>query len=165
MLAPRMAARTIFTIESREEDPLMTATKKQTESQKDAAKLASREVERAEQAHEKMLAREKRALAQLKAAKGRAKGASSKRLSNAALTARQRANESTKSRIEAAAKLREARRILREQQQLVRALERKERARERAVAAFLKKWEREYDLDMQRKKKNIKLREQELQRI
>jgi len=142
----------------------MSPAKKQTESQHDATRVASKGVERAEKAHEKMLAGEKRALAQYEATKGRAKGGSSKRLSNAVSIARQRANESTKLRIEAAANLREARRILREQQQLAKAVERKERARERAVAAFVKRWEREYDLDMQRKKKNIKLRKQEIQR-
>lgn len=57
---------------------------------------------------------------------------------------------------------REKRQLAREEKQLAREAERKERARERAVAAFLKKWEREYDLEMQRKKKNIKLRRREL---
>ena len=142
----------------------MTAKAKGTESQQDLFKAASKEVGRAEKAHEKLLDREKRALAQLEAAKSRAKGSNLKRLSNAALTARHRANDATKQRIEAAAKLREARRILREQEQIVREAERKERAKERAVAAFTKKWEREYDLEMRRKKKNVRLRKQELHR-
>lgn len=142
----------------------MTTANRHTESQMDAVKASLKETERAEKAHEKMLAREKRALAQYQAAKGRAKSANTKRLSNAALTARHRANESTKLRVEAAAKLREARKILREQEHLVKELERKERAKERAVAAFVKKWEREYDLEMRRKKKNITLRKRELQR-
>ena len=139
----------------------MTADTKRTETQQDMVKAASKEVVRAEKAHEKLLAREKRALAQLEAAKARAKGSNLKRLSNAALAARHRASDVTKERVEAAAKLREARKILREQEQIAREADRKERAKERAIAAFAKKWEREYDLEMRRKKKNIKLRKQE----
>jgi hypothetical protein len=150
-------------ISNREESDLTTAETKPARRQFDDVKVALKDVERAEKAHEKCLSREKQARAQYEAAKARAKGSNLKRLSNAALTARHRAEEATKLRIEAGVKLREVKKILREQEQLVREAERKERARDRAVAAFLKKWEREYDLDMRRKKKNIRLRKQEIQ--
>ena len=142
----------------------MAATKKHDDADSDSVKMALKEVGRAEAALEKMQAREKNAIAKYEAAKARAKTGKQKRLSNAVLAARQRANESTKLRRDAAANLREARKILREQEQLAREADRKERARERAVAAFVKKWNREYDLEMRRKKKNIELRKKEIRR-
>ncbi len=142
----------------------MAATKKHTGSESDAVKAASKDVRRAEAALDRLLDREKAALAKYDAAKARAKGSNHKRLSDAVLTARQKANESSRLRKEAVANLREARAMLREQKQLARESARKERARERAVAAFVKKWDREYDLEMRRKKQNIELRKQEIRR-
>lgn len=139
-----------------------------TDFEKNAVKTALEECKRAEKAHEKAhekaLAHEQQALARYEAARARARDSKLKRTADAVLTARQRLNESKKHRIEIAARLREATKILREQEQLAREHERKERARERAVARFLKNWEREYDLEMQRKKKNIKLRKQHIRR-
>lgn len=141
-----------------EENELEVAEEKQNRSHDDALKAAMKEVGRAEVAHEKLVARQDRELARYGAAKARAEGSDQKRLANAVLAARQRVKDATKARREAWSKLREARKMLREQQQLSKELERRERARERAVTAFLRKWEREYDLEMQRKRKNITLR-------
>lgn len=142
----------------------MAATKKHDDAHRDSVKVALKEVGRAEAVLEKLQFREKNAISKYEAAKARAKGSKRKRLSNSVLAARRRSNEATKLRREAAANLREARTMLREQEQLAREAQRKERARERAVTAFLKKWDREYDLEMRRKKKNIKLRKQEIRR-
>lgn len=141
----------------------MAATKKHAGSPTDAVEATSKEAERAEATHEKLLDREKKALEHLESLKTRAKGSDSKRLASSVLSARQRASETTKLRREAAARVRDLKKLVREEQQLAREAERKDRARERAVAAFLRKWEREYDLEMQRKKKNIKLRKRELE--
>lgn len=130
----------------------------------DAVEAALKEVGRAEKAHESTLARERKALAQYEAAKLRAQGRNSKQSSKVLLTFRQRAKELSVLRKDAAASLREAKKLLREQEQLAKEAARRERAKERALAAFLKKWEREYDLEMKRKKKNIALRKEGLQR-
>jgi len=140
----------------------MTATKKQPNPGGVKVKTALKEVGRAEAAYEKCVARERKAIAQYAAAKSRAKGSSLDRLTKSARVAKQRANESTALRREAAAKLKEARKLLREQEQVTREAERKERARERALAAFLRKWERQYDAEMKRKKQNIRLRKKEI---
>lgn len=140
----------------------MAPESQQSQLRKDAVKEAQSEVRRAETLHEKFLAREKKALAQYKTAKSRAKGNNLKRFSNAVISARQRKKEATELRVEASTRLREAKKLLREQKQLVKEAEQKERAKERAVAVFLKKWEREYDLEMRRKKQNIKLRKEQL---
>lgn len=142
----------------------MSAENRKPQVRNEAMKEAQREVKRAEAFHERSLARETKALAQYRTARLRAKGSNLKRLSDAVLTARQRKMESTVIRKEAAARLREAKKLLREQRQLAKEAEQKERAKQRAVAAFLKKWERDYDMEMKRKKKNIKLRKEELRR-
>lgn len=142
----------------------MSVANELSDAHNDALTGALKEVGRAEAAYEKVLAREKKALEQHEATKARARGSNLKRLSNAVVTARERAKQTTKLRKQAAARLREARNLLREQKQLAREAERKERAKQRAVAAFLKKWERDYDLEMKRKKKNIMLRKKEVRR-
>ena len=142
----------------------MAAGKKPVESRNDAVKAVSKDAERAEATHEKLLARENKAREQLEAVKARAKGSNSKQMTSSVLSAKQKVKETTRLRQEAAAMLREAKKLVREEKQLTREAERKERARERALAAFLKKWDREYDLEMQRKQKNIALRRRELQR-
>lgn len=142
----------------------MSATTRQSDDRDKAVKAALKEVGRAEATYEKLLARERRAVAQLRATRHRAEVSGLKRAKQVMLAARQRAKTSTRLRREAFGKLREARNLLREQRQLVREAERKQRAKERAVANFVKKWEREYDLEMKRKKKNIKLRKGEVRR-
>lgn len=134
------------------------AKTKCNEPESDTVKAVLKAVRRAEAVHEKLAAQEEKAVARTEAARIRAKGSHSKRLSNAVLVARQRAEELTRQRREAGTALRETRKLLREQQQLSREAERKERAKERAVASFVKKWERDYDREMKRKRKNVKLR-------
>lgn len=140
----------------------MAATKQRIDPNEDAVKAALKEVGRAEAAYEKLLVQEQNCNAQYQSSKDRAEGSDSTRSQVAVRTARERAKSASKRRREALANLREARSLLREQQQLARDAERKERAKQRAVAAFLKQWEREYDLEMKRKKKNIKLRKREV---
>lgn len=50
---------------------------------------------------------------------------------------------------------RELKLVVREQRALCRSLERKEKARQKAVAAFLKEWDRRYDREVSMKEKNI----------
>ena len=142
----------------------MAATRKPANAFEDALQAVSKEAARAEAAHEKLLAREKKARERLEAAKTRSKSSNSNRTADALLAAKQRVDEATRLRKESAARLREMKKLVREETQLAREAERKARARDRAVAAFLKKWEREYDLEMRRKQKNIELRRRELQR-
>jgi hypothetical protein len=58
----------------------------------------------------------------------------------------------------------EARVLLSEQKELAKLIERKQSARGRAVAAFLKKWNREYDKRLALIRKNASLRRKWLQR-
>lgn len=142
----------------------MAVTRKRANAVDDALEAVSKEAARAEAAHEKLVAREEKAREQLEATRARTRGSKSKRSTDALRAAKQRVEEATRLRKESAARLRETKKLVREETQLAREAERKERARERAVAAFLKKWEREYDLEMRRKQKNIELRRRELQR-
>ena len=140
----------------------MAETDKPRESSHDALEAVSKEADRAHSTHETLRAREKRAREHLEAVKARSDGGDSGRSTGSVLVAKQRADEATRLRREAAAKLREVKKVVREERQIARETEHKERARERAVAAFVKKWEREYDLEMQRKRKNVELRRREL---
>ena len=143
----------------------MSPTDTPAEPREDAFEAVSKEVERVRTAHATSRAREKRAREHLEAVEARSEGGGSGQQPTGALaTARQRADEATRLRREAAARLREANKLLREERQLARETKRRERARERAVTAFLKKWEREYDLEVQRKRKNVELRRRELRR-
>lgn len=53
---------------------------------------------------------------------------------------------------------RELKLVVREQRAVCRSLERKEEARQKAVAVFLKEWERSYDREVRMKAKNIRKR-------
>jgi predicted nucleic acid-binding Zn-ribbon protein len=53
---------------------------------------------------------------------------------------------------------REMKLIVRDQKSLVTNLEKKETAKQKAVARFLKEWERDYDRNMRRKRKNVQKR-------
>ena len=134
------------------------------DGQTDAVKAASKTVTRVEAALKKRMSQEEKALADCAASRERARTDGGKRHLEALLRARQRARESAALRKETAMQLREARKLLREQRQLSKEIERKNKARKRAVAAFLKKWDRQYDLEMKRKKKNIKLRREEIRK-
>jgi hypothetical protein len=131
---------------------------KSVEAEQDGVEAVLKALRNAEAMHEKLVAQEQKARARCEAVKSRAKGSRSKRLTNAVLLARQRREHLTRQRGEARAELREARKMLREQQQLSREAQRKERAKERAVGGFLKRWERDYDREMKRKRKNVNLR-------
>ncbi|MFQ5545570.1 MAG: hypothetical protein ACE5FE_06305, partial [Acidiferrobacterales bacterium] len=58
----------------------------------------------------------------------------------------------------AAGRYKEARMLLREQKLLARAAEQKERAKQKAIAEFVRKWEREYDRKRAIATKNVSLR-------
>ncbi|KPJ79762.1 MAG: hypothetical protein AMJ58_10845 [Gammaproteobacteria bacterium SG8_30] len=53
---------------------------------------------------------------------------------------------------------RELQLIVRDQRTLVDSLEKKEAARQKAVARFLKEWERNYDREMRMKEKTLRKR-------
>jgi hypothetical protein len=53
---------------------------------------------------------------------------------------------------------RELKQLVRDQQAVCRSLEKKENARQKAVAAFLKEWERRYDRNVRIREKNIRKR-------
>ena len=101
---------------------------KPVEADQDGVEAALKALRNAEAMHEKLVAQEQKARARCEAAKSRAKGSRSKRLTNAVLLARQRREQLARQRGEVRAELREARKILREQQQLSRKAEHKERA-------------------------------------
>lgn len=126
----------------------------------DALRAAEKELGRAKAAQDKLRAREEQARERYRVAKQRARGKDLKRLADAATAARGRLDTAVRQRNEGAARLREARNLLREQEQVSRAAARKEKAREKAVAAFLERWERQYDADLNRKMKNVRLRKQ-----
>lgn len=54
---------------------------------------------------------------------------------------------------------REQKLMVRDQRALCRSMEKKEEARQKAVARFLKEWEREYDQDIRLKEKTVRKRE------
>ena len=49
--------------------------------------------------------------------------------------------------------------MVRDQRTLCRGMEKKEEARQKAVARFLKEWEREYDQGIRMKEKTVRKRE------
>lgn len=53
---------------------------------------------------------------------------------------------------------REMKLIVRDQRSLVKSLEKKETAKQKAVARFLKEWERDYDRNMRMKRKTVQKR-------
>ena len=53
---------------------------------------------------------------------------------------------------------RELKLLVRDQRSLYRSLVRKEEARQKAVARFLKEWERRYDRETRMKEKNVRNR-------
>ena len=141
------------------------SAQKQLETQSEAVKAALKELGRAKAGHEKAFVREEKAHARYEVAKARVKDGGQKHASKrAATTAWRRAKEASTLRREAAAKVKEAKKLLREQEKLSREALRKEHAKQRAISAFVKKWEREYDLAMKMKKKNIELRKKAIRR-
>jgi hypothetical protein len=60
------------------------------------------------------------------------------------------------------AEYREMKQLVRGQRALCRKLERKEEARQKAVAKFLKEWERNYDREIRMKEQNIERRRRQL---
>jgi len=54
---------------------------------------------------------------------------------------------------------REQKLMVRDQRALCRSMEKKEEARQKAVARFIKEWEREYDQDIRMKEKAVRKRE------
>ncbi len=119
---------------------------------------AYKEVGRTTAAVEQARTREKKAAERLRAVKSRAQNAKSAVSRKAVSAARERVLKAADQRAEAAARHREAKTLFQEQQQLAKWLERKQRARERAVAAFIKKWDKEYDQSTERKLSNIAAR-------
>lgn len=65
---------------------------------------------------------------------------------------------------QAIARRKEASALLSEQEELAKLIERKQIARERAVATFLKRWNRDYDRKLASIRKNASLRRKWLQR-
>lgn len=59
-------------------------------------------------------------------------------------------------------KYRELKIIVREQKSIVKSLEKKEAAKQKAVARFIKKWERDYDQKLRLKRNNLKKRKRAL---
>ncbi len=101
---------------------------------------------------------EKKAAERLRAVKDRAlnvKSAVSRKAVSAAL---ERVSEASAQRSEAAANHREAKTLQQDQARLAKSLERKQRAREKAVAAFIKKWDKDYDQTTAFKRNNIAAR-------
>lgn len=89
------------------------------------------------------------------------KGTSAKRLADEMRRKLERARIEHQQTI---ARRKEASALLAEQKELTKLIERKQIARERAVATFLKRWNREYNRKLALIKKNASLRRKWLQR-
>lgn len=119
---------------------------------------AQKEVGRTAAALDQARRQEKKAAERLRAVKGRALNAKSAVSRKAVSAARERVRNAALQRSEAAARHREAKTLLKDQAQLAKSLERKQRAREKAVAAFIKQWDKDYDKTTALKRNNIAAR-------
>lgn len=76
----------------------------------------------------------------------------------AVTTARDKLDNARQQRDKLLSEHRELKLIVRDQRTLVDSLEKKEAARQKAVARFLKEWERNYDREMRMKEKTLRKR-------
>ncbi len=136
----------------------MPSAKKNRPGSRDSIKSALKELGRAETDLEKAKKYEAQMKERLDSVKAKAHQGKTTAAKQPEHAARKQLQAASKQRQKAAARYKEASMLLREQKQLAKEFERKERAKEKAVAAFIKKWERDYDRDMARKKQNIELR-------
>ncbi len=125
---------------------------------KQVLQAAHKEVGRTTAAVEEARKQEKKAEERLRAVKVRCQNIKSAVSRKTVSAARVRVQKATAQRSEAAARHREAKLLLQEQGQLAKSLERKQRAREKAVADFIKKWDKDYDKSTERKRSNIAAR-------
>lgn len=136
----------------------MPSVKKNHPDARNSIKSALKELGRAETELKKTKKYEAQMKERHNKAKAKTRQANTAAAKQTEHAARKRLQAASKQRQKAAARHKEASMLLHEQEQLAKELERKERAKKKAVAAFIKKWEREYDRDVARKKQNIELR-------
>ena len=117
-----------------------------------------KEVGRTETALHQARTREKKAIEHLREVRARARNSRSAVTQDSVLDARERSQGATARRVEAAAVHREGIKLVQEQEHLRKVLERKDCARRKAVTAFIKKWDRDYDNATAAKRKNVALR-------
>ncbi len=129
-----------------------------TDDVKQVLQAANKELGRTAAAVEQARKQEKKAAERLSAVKARCQNAKSAVSRKAVSAARERVRKAAAQRIEALARQREAKTLFQEQEQLAKSLQRKQRAREKAVAAFIKKWDKEYNMSTERKRNNIAAR-------
>ena len=67
-------------------------------------------------------------------------------------------NHAIQRRNEVVSQFREMKQIVRDQKAMLKKLEKKEAAKQKAVAQFLKKWEREYDREIKLREKKARQR-------
>jgi len=117
-----------------------------------------KEVGRTEAALHQARTREKKASEHLRKVQARARNSNSAVTQDSVLDARERSQGATARRVEATAVHREGKKLVQEQEHLRKVLERKDSARRKAVAAFIKKWDKDYDNATAAKRKNVALR-------
>jgi predicted nucleic acid-binding Zn-ribbon protein len=92
---------------------------------------------------------------QLSVARNQYRSANTKQTQRAFTTANNRLQKLRQDLDRKLSEYREIKLIARDQRSLVKSLEKKETAKQKAVARFLKEWERDYDQNMRMKRKTV----------
>lgn len=121
-------------------------------------RTVQKEVGRTAAALRQARTREEKAIEHLQEVQARARNTDSAVTRDAVCHARERSQAAAARRAEATAVNLEGKKLVQEQEQLRKSLERKDCAREKAVAAFIKKWDKDYDNATAAKRKNVALR-------
>ena len=117
-----------------------------------------KEVGRTTAALRQALTREEKAIEHLREVQARARNTDSVVTRDSVRDSRARSQAAAARRAEDLTVHREGKKLVQEQEQIRNRLERKNCAREKAVAAFIKKWDKDYDNATAAKRKNVALR-------
>jgi ABC-type transporter Mla subunit MlaD len=127
-------------------------------AQKDELKKAETALVRKEQRVFRLQVKVRDLRAQLNETKLRHKNKNTAQSKRACETAANKLKTAIQHRKEAVSQYRDMKQVVRDQRATYRKLERKEAAKQKAVAQFLKKWEREYDREISLREKKAKQR-------
>ena len=128
------------------------------ETQRKALAAAQRKLD--SMAHRILLIRERIAVlrAELAEAKKLHRDSGSRKTERAVMAAVNKVDTAIRRRNKVLENYREMKQIVRNQGALCKTLEKKEEAKQKAVAKFLKEWERNYDREVRMKEKNVRQR-------
>jgi hypothetical protein len=135
-----------------------SVTSDEISAQRAELAAAERKLARMDQGTAKIREKVTRLRQQLANARNQDRQRNTAQTERAMTTARDKLDSARKQRDRMLSEYRELKLIVRAQRALVDSLEKKEAAKQRAVARFLKEWERNYDREMRMKEKTLRKR-------